>query len=199
MLKIGITGGMGSGKTTCCEIFSSLGVAVYNADMRGKFILQENEKAKEKLLNYFGKDVFDSKGILDRKKLAAIVFNNTEKLRILEGIVHPAVQEDFADFVRQNFTAKYIVKEAALLFESGTYKELDKIIVVDAPLEVRLNRIMERDHISRDEIMARIEKQWSDEKKLLMADYIIQNDDKELLLPQILKLHEQFMLMGLIA
>ncbi len=199
MLSIGITGGMGSGKTTCCEIFTSLGVPVYNADMRGKFILQENAHAKEKLLNYFGKDIFDDKGILDRKKLAAIVFNNTEKLRILEGIVHPAVQEDFADFRRAHFTAKYIVKEAALLYESGTYKDLDKIIVVDAPMEIRLKRIMERDGISSDEIMARIEKQWPDEKKLEMADYIIQNDDRELLLPQVLKLHEMFLNYGLLA
>ena len=199
MLSIGITGGMGSGKTTCCEVFASLGVPVYNADMRGKIILNENAEAKEKLILNFGKEIYSSKGELDRKKLASVVFNDAEKLKILEGLVHPAVQEDFEEFRRQHFTSKYILKEAALLFESGTYKSLDKIIVVDAPLDIRIRRLQKRDSSSHEDILARISKQLPDDKKVAMADYVIINDDMQPVLPQILKLHEEFLGMGLIA
>ncbi len=199
MLSIGITGGMGSGKSICCEIFSSLGVPVYNADKRGKLILEESPSAREQLIREFGEDIYFQDTHLDRKKLSALVFNNMMKLKALEAIVHPAVKEDFESFRRLHFTSQYIVKEAALLYESGTYKDLDKIIVVDAPLALRIERIKSRDGFSEKDIMARIEKQWPDEKKRAMADYIILNDNKDLVLPQVLHLHHQFMLHGLMA
>jgi dephospho-CoA kinase len=183
---------MGSGKTSCSKVFELLGVPVYNADLRGKYILEENTGARSKLIDLFGNDIYVSTGILDRKKLAGIVFNDQAKLKLLEEIVHPAVQEDFEEFRTLHQSSPYILKEAALLYETGTYKALDKIILVVSPLEIRLKRIKERDDISEKDILARISKQWADEKKLELAGFVIRNDEKEMILPQILKLHKEF-------
>lgn len=193
MLSIGITGGMGSGKTTCCEVFSLLGVPVYNADIRGKYILNENPKARKKIIALFGKDIYSSDGQLDRKQLASIVFNNADLLHALEAIVHPAVQADFETFRKNNLDCPYIIKEAALLFESGTHKALDKIIFVEAPLEIRVKRIQERDNISKEEIFARISKQMPDNQKLALSEFVIHNDEQHLVLPQIIALHKKFL------
>lgn len=189
MLRIGITGGMGSGKTTVCHIFETLGVPVYYADGRGKFLLQNDDAVKQKVRSVFGNNIYGEKGEFDRAAMAAMVFKDTEKLHALEAIVHPAVQLDFEEWARAQ-KGKYIIKEAALLFESGSYKALDKIIMVFAPLEIRVKRITERDRSTRESVMERIEKQWPDDKKKELADYTIINDEVTPILPQALHLHQ---------
>jgi dephospho-CoA kinase len=190
MLRIGITGGIGSGKSTVCRILESLDVPVYYADVRSKYLLEHDHEVREKVHEEFGPGVFTA-GRLNRKALAAIVFQDEARLRKLEGITHPAVRKDFERwFSRQH--ADYIVKEAALLFEAGTYKELDKTILVSSPMELRLARVSNRDSVKPEEIQARIDMQWPEEKKKALADYILYNDETQLLLPQIIRLHEFF-------
>jgi dephospho-CoA kinase len=189
MLRIGITGGMGSGKTTVCHVFETLGVPVYYADDRGKYLLQHNESVKQKVRSVFGKSVYNDKEEFDRVAMAAMVFKDSAKLRELEAIVHPAVQEDFEEWAKAQDSA-YILKEAALLFESGSYKALDKIITVYAPVAIRVQRVVERDKSTTEKVMERIEKQWPDEKKKELSDFIIINDESQAVLPQVLRLHE---------
>ena len=184
MLKIGITGSIGSGKSTACRIFETIGIPVYYADTRGKYLMQNEDLVKEKILSEFGPEILDKNKSIDRIQLAGIVFNDPEKLEKLESIIHPAVFSDFHQWVQiQN--APYILKEAAVLFESGSYKELDKIITVAAPRETRIARVLTRDNATREQIMAREKRQWPDAMKIEMADYILVNDEKQLLLPQI--------------
>ena len=192
MLKIGITGSIGSGKTTVCKIFETLGIPVYYADARGKH-LQENDKSvTDQVVSQFGTEILDLNKKIDRIKLAAIVFNDPAKLTALEQIIHPAVFQDFNTWVAMQ-TSPYVLKEAALLFEAGSYKELDKIITVSAPLEIRLNRVVSRDGLTAKQVMARENRQWPEIKKIEMADYVISNDEKHLIMPAILELHHTFM------
>lgn len=191
MLKIGITGSIGSGKTTVCKILETMGVPVYYADGRGKYLLQNNKDVRSKVIAIFGAEIYGEQNKFNSAALAEIVFKDPSKLSALEAIVHPAVFNDFKEWVLRQ-KAPYILKEAALLFESGSYKELAKIITVTAPLETRIQRVLERDPTTREQVMARINRQWPDEKKVEMADYIITNDDQQLLIPQILKLHREF-------
>jgi len=171
---IGLTGGIGSGKTTVAGYFESMGVPVYYADNAGKKILglEENKKAIKLV---FGESVFDGTEI-SRKKLASIVFNDKEKLSQLNQIIHPAVRKDFTDWLIRHNQFSLIIKEAAILFESGTYKDCDAVITIVAPLEVRINRVMSRDNINREEVMQRIVNQWPDEKKIALSDFVIEND-----------------------
>lgn len=180
---------MGSGKTTVCHIFETLGVPVYYADDRGKYLLQHNEEVKQKVRSIFGSSVYNDKEEFDRVAMAAMVFKDSAKLRALEAIVHPAVQQDFEDWAQKQNSA-YILKEAALLFESGSYKALDKIITVYAPVAIRVQRVVERDESTAEKVMERIEKQWADEKKKELSDFIIVNDESQAVLPQVLRLHE---------
>jgi dephospho-CoA kinase len=191
LLKIGITGNIGSGKSTVCKIFETLNVPVYNADDRGKYLLQHNEKVKAQLIQNFGEGIL-SNSMLNRSALAKIVFNDRDKLSVLESIVHPAVKEDFKEWVTKQ-ESPYIIKEAALLLEAGTHKDLDKLITVTAPLETRIKRVMERDHCTREEVLSRMKNQWPEEKKIEMADHVLVNDDLQLLLPQVLKLYNIFL------
>lgn len=194
MLKIGITGGIGSGKTTVCRIFELLGAKVYYADLSGKYLLQHNPSVIEKIKKLFGNDIYDVKGNLDRGKLAGIVFKDKEKLKALEAIVHPAVKQDFEDWLTENKKETFILKEAALLFEAGSYKDLDKIIVVAAPQEIRAARVVKRDSTSLQSVLERMENQWPEEKKIEMADFILHNDNKQLLIPQIIELHKKLII-----
>jgi len=168
-----------------------MGVPVYYADERGKYLLQNNEEVRSKVIAIFGAEIYGDQNKFNPAALAAVVFQDPSRLSALEAIVHPAVFNDFKEWaLRQH--APYILKEAALLFESGSYKELDKIITVTAPLETRMQRVLTRDHTTREQVMARINRQWPDEKKVEMADYVITNDDQQLLLPQIMRLHKEF-------
>ena len=174
---IGLTGGIGSGKTTIARYFESLGVPVYIADDEAKKILF-TPGAIDELKAAFGQEIF-SDSVPDRQKLAALVFNDPEKLKILNAIIHPKVQEHFTNWVNNYKDKSFVIKEAAILFESGSYKDCDKIILVTAPEEVRIQRVMRRDNVSREMVKERMQNQWSDTKKSALSDYIITNTSLE--------------------
>ena len=192
MLKIGITGGIGTGKSTICEIFALLGIPVYNADKAAKRLMATNEGLKKQLIATFGTVAFTSTGDLDTTYIANKVFNEDKALKQLNALVHPAVLADFDQWCSQQ-QAPYVLKEAALLIESGSYKQCDYTILVESPLEWRIQRLQNRDNSSEAQIRARIANQWPDEEKAKLANFLILNDEKHLLIPQILALHTQFL------
>ena len=193
MLKIGITGNIGSGKTTISKIFEVLGIPVFYADDEAKKVMVDDAILVNELKQTFGSESYFEDGTLNRKHIAGIVFNNEAELKKLNAIVHPAVFRAFDNWVPQFKNAPYVLKEAALLFESSSYKMCDRSIMVTAPLELRIARVMLRDGLSRDEILNREARQFSEEKKLQLADYAIKNDNTELVIPQVLALHKQFL------
>ena len=189
MLKIGLTGGIGSGKTTVAKMFSCLRIPVYNSDIRAKAIMQEDEQLKEQLVQAFGERAYDS-GKLNRPFLASLVFSDELELQKLNAIVHPAIQKDFDQWASMQ-KATYIIKEAAILFESGANRGLDKVILVEAPEDLRIERVLKRDAVTKEEVRARISKQWTDSQKKPLSDFVIMNNEKSLLLEQVLKVHEE--------
>jgi dephospho-CoA kinase len=193
MLKIGITGNMGSGKTTVSKIFEVLGIPVFYADDEAKKVMVNDEVLVAGIKKTFGNEAYFPDKTLNRKYIADIVFKDNEQLAKLNALVHPATFRAFDGWVKQQSKAPYVLKEAALLFESDSYKLCDYTIMVQAPLEARINRVMKRDGLSCTEVENRNSKQFSEEKKSALADYIIKNDDTELVIPQVLKLHEQFL------
>ncbi|TGE20657.1 dephospho-CoA kinase [Hymenobacter aquaticus] len=195
MLRIGITGGIGSGKSVVCRLFAVLGVPIYDADSRAKWVMAHDPVLRQELQAAFGVDTFDAQGQLNRAYLAQVAFNNPEQLARLNGLVHPRVGHDFEQWAQaqQAAGAPYILKEAALLYESGSYKQLDKIITVFAPQAVRQARVLRRDpHRTPDDVLAIIGKQMSEEEKLSRANHVLRNDDEHLLIPQVLKLDQEF-------
>lgn len=188
MIKLGITGGIGSGKTTACKIFESLGVPVYYADDEAKKIMDTVEVTK-KIVDTFGKSILSNSNTIDRKKLGAIVFSDKQKLELLNSIIHPAVGKHYEDWTNQHSNDKYTLKEAAILFESGAYKQVGMIITVTAPLELKIKRIMNRNGFNREEALLRINNQMSDEDRMKQSHFQINNDEKSLLEPQVLNLH----------
>ena len=193
MIKVGITGGIGCGKTTVCKIFELLDVPVYYADDEAKKLLDSNEDVKKNIIKSFGNNVLDDLGNIDKKKLASLVFNDKAKLETLNSIVHPAINEHFLNWQKKYSSKKYILKEAAILFESGAYKLVDKVIAVIAPLELKINRAMKRDTITREQVMQRMSNQIKDEEIIKRSQFIIHNDEQQLLIPQIISLHKQLM------
>lgn len=187
-LKVGITGGIGAGKSYVGKIFKALGVPFYDADKQAKELMNTNIEIKRSLIKAFGPDVYAENGFLDRAFLSSIVFNNPERLQTLNSIVHPIVIADAVDWSEAQ-TFDYSMKEAALLFESKSYKTLNYTILVTAPPEVKIRRVMLRDKLPRDQVINRIAAQMSDEEKLNLADFVIVNDDTVPLLPQVLQLH----------
>lgn len=191
-LRVGITGGIGSGKSYVAKVFKALGVPFYDADKEAKELMNTNPEIRDALVRAFGREVYDAEGRLNRSYLASQVFKDKDKLDRLNAIVHPIVIQHGADWsVSQTFP--YSLKEAALLFESGSYKQLDYTILVTAPEDVRIARVMQRDSVSRQDVLDRMSKQLPDEEKRALADFIIVNDGVESLLPQVLPLHEQFL------
>jgi dephospho-CoA kinase len=190
VLKVGITGGIGSGKSIVCQIFDILGVPIYHADERAKYLVNTSPIIRTEIISVFGTNSYSAEGY-NRKYIADIVFNNADQLNRLNKIIHPRVALDFEKWFKEHNGAKYILKEAAVLFESGAYKTMDRIIVVDAPIELRINRLKERDPVSEKEIRNRMNSQWTADKIKSMADWIITNDDNTLILPQILTIHNQ--------
>lgn len=190
MLKIGLTGGIGSGKTTVARIFETLGIPVYYADDAAKRLMNENEALKKLIVQHFGAATYVA-GKLDTKYLASVVFNSKEKLDLLNSLTHPATIQDAAQWMQKQNTA-YVIKEAALLFESSAAGNLDAIIGVYAPQHIRIKRVMDRDHIPVEEIMKRISRQIDEEMKMKLCDFIITNNDTQLVIPQVLELHKKF-------
>jgi len=191
MLKIGITGNIGSGKTTASKIFEILGIPVFYADDAAKKVMVSDQQLITEIKAAFGNVSYFEDGTLNRKHIAAIVFNNDEHLARLNAIVHPATFRAFDAWVKTISNVPYVLKEAALLFESDSYKMCDYNIMVQAPLETRIERVMKRDGLSREEIEKREGYQFSEEKKTQLADFVIKNDDSELVIPQVLALHEK--------
>lgn len=195
MLQVGITGGIGSGKTTVCQIFERMGVPVYYADVRAKELMETDKNLMVSIQNEFGKAVYDAEGNLNRKLLAEIVFGNEEKLLKLNSLVHPVVFKDNESWnqVLANKGYPYTLKEAALLVETGSYKTLDKLIVVTAPLQDRIARVMARDATTYEQVTARIKAQLPEEEKVKLADYAIDNNQIMDLVPQVTKIHIDLM------
>ena len=191
MLKIGLTGGIGSGKSTVAHIFEVLGIPVYNADEAAKKLMTENEELKASIIGAFGKDAYVD-GNLNRMYIAGQVFNNDKKIELLNSLVHSATIKDAAEWMQMQ-EAPYIIKEAALIFESGSNKNLDYVIGVRSPLALRIQRVTDRDNISADQVKARIEKQMAEDLKLQLCDYVIDNDEQNMVIPQVLSLHQKFL------
>ncbi|MBA5793733.1 dephospho-CoA kinase [Flavobacterium sp. xlx-214] len=171
---IGLTGGIGSGKTTITRYIETKGIPVYIADDAGKRVM-EHQEIIDKVNALFNNEVLLANGLLDRKKIASIVFNNSEKLAQLNNIVHPAVALDFEDFKENNKKAAIIVKESAVLFESNAYKSCDFTILITAPEDIRIQRVIKRDGVSKEEVLNRIKNQMSEEEKELKANFVVQN------------------------
>ena len=193
MLKIGLTGNIGSGKTTVAKVFELLGIPVFYADDEAKKVMVTDTILIDALKQTFGPASYFEDGSLNRKHIAAIVFNNEAELKKLNALVHPATFRAFDNWIANIHTAPYVIKEAALLFESDSYKMCDRSLLVSAPLENRIARVIQRDHISRAEVESREARQFTEEKKKQLANDVIVNDDHQLVIPQVLALHQQYL------
>lgn len=196
MLKVGITGNMGSGKTTVCQIFEVLGIPVYYADERAKQLMVEEEDLVAGIKALFGPEAYHDDGSLNRDHIARKAFSDPDKLKQLNGLVHPAVARDTLRWQagQEKKKVPYTLREAALLYESGSDKWLDKIIVVSAPENIRIQRVMKRDRSSEKEIKARMDKQMPEAEKVARADFVIQNDGSRSLIEQVIHIHQQLVL-----
>lgn len=190
MIRVGITGGIGSGKSYVARIFSHLGVPVFNSDIAGRTLLENDPDVKKQIRNSISEAVFEGDQI-NRKALGAIVFKDPGKLHLLNKIIHPAVNRRYEEWVRQT-DYPYHLKEAAILIESGFHKGLDHLILVIAPVDERVARVRNRDNATEDSVRERMKHQLSDEEKLKYADHVIDNADGKMLLPQVLHLHTMF-------
>jgi len=187
MKRIGLTGNIGSGKTIIASCFEVLNIPVFNADNVAKLQMNKDVNLKQSLIAEFGKEVFLNNE-LNRKYLSKLAFNDDLVLKRLNALVHPVIQEAFEKWSIQQSGA-YIIKEAAILFESNTYQSLDAIICISCPEEIRLKRILKRDDLSEKEVRQRMSNQWAEEKKISLSDYVIKNDNTCLVMPQILRVH----------
>jgi dephospho-CoA kinase len=198
MLRIGLTGGIGSGKSTVAGIFEVLGIAVSYADQQARLLMNEDAELKEQIIRHFGTPAYTGDGRLDRAWLAAQVFTDPQKLELLNSIVHPVTLmagERWMD--RQQAThAPYAIKEAALIFESRAAQGLDYVIGVYAPVTLRIHRAMQRDGITREEVLRRMKNQIDEKLKMKLCDFVIRNDEEEALLPQVLELHERLLVLA---
>jgi len=188
MTKVGITGGIGSGKSIVCEIFNRLGISIYNADNRAKWLMNNNVVLKQQLIARWGNQLYKNNQ-LDRSFLAGIIFANKEAIEFVNSVVHPAVNVDFKEWFSLHSNEAYVIKEAALLFESNTYREMDVIVTVYSPENLRIERVLKRDNISKPQVINRMNNQLSDEEKVKRSDYIIFNNEQQSLLEQVLNLH----------
>lgn len=189
MKKIGVTGGIGSGKTYVSEVFRSLGIPIFYADIQAKKLMISSEKLIKLLKKEFGNEIYENAD-LNKEKLSSIVFSDSDKLQKLNSLVHPIVKKEFSNWCKRQ-TSPYVIKEAAILFESNSHLGLDAVICVSSTLELRMKRLLKRDNFNEKEIKKRIENQITQEDKEKQSDYIIINDEKDLLLPQIIKIHDK--------
>jgi len=188
-ITVGITGGIGSGKSTVCEIFKILGVPVFEADKVARNLMNENSVIRQNLVEWFGNGIY-SGNLLNRKLLAEHIFNDNSLLNKVNSLVHPIVREEFEKWKNSQNTV-YSVYEAAILFESGFYKLMDFTVLITAPEQIRINRVMKRDNLSPDQVLARIKNQWSDEEKRKLATTVIINDNENLIIPQIIEIDKK--------
>jgi len=188
MLKIGLTGGIGSGKTTVAQIFEVLSIPVYYADQAAKDLMNQDQQLKNQIITAFGSEVYKN-GMLDRAYLSGLVFGNTEKLALLNAIVHPATLHHASEWM-QNQQSPYAIKEAALIFEAGLEKFFDFVIGVTAPLPVRLQRVVERDGSTTENVLLRVHQQMDENEKMSRCNFVITNDGVHALLPQVLDIHK---------
>jgi dephospho-CoA kinase len=191
ILRVGITGGIGSGKSTVAKVFEVLGIPIYDADSAAKRIMNEDEQLREQLIQHFGPETYTN-GILNRKHLASLVFNNPGKLELLNSLVHPVTIRDSERWMQRQ-TTPYALKEAALIFESGANANLDYVIGVSAPDALRIHRTMQRDQVTRDEVLARMRKQIKQAIKMRLCDFVIVNDEQQAVIPQVMALHQQLL------
>lgn len=189
MVRVGLTGGIGSGKSTVAQIFEVLGVPVYYADVEAKRLMNEDKQLKSEIIKLFGKGAYTNE-ILDRKYIASIVFSNPQKLQSLNAIVHPATKRDSENWMNRQPTP-YAIHEAALIFEAKVNERLNYVIGVSSPQELRIKRAMERDKVSHEEILKRMNKQLDEETKMSKCDFVLINDEQQLLIPQVLELHNK--------
>ncbi|WPP53379.1 dephospho-CoA kinase [Catalinimonas niigatensis] len=192
--SVGITGGIGSGKSLICKIFLVLGVPVYSSDERAKWLLSHDILLKKQVVQQFGKEAYDQEGGLNRSYLAKTIFNSEEKRLQLNALVHPRVREDFQQWRTTHIDNPYVLKEAALLFETDSYKQLDKIINISAPKELRIQRVLLRDmHRDRIQVESIMQKQWTDVQREKTADFTIHNDEKRLVTPKVIQVHKKLL------
>ncbi len=191
IFKLGITGGIGSGKTTVCKVFSILGIPVFSADFEAKKIMDTDKNIIKKLNSATGRDLYKS-GTLDRAELARLIFNDKALLNNVNSIVHPAVFERFLNWCEEQ-VAPYVIMEAAILFESGASKLVDRILTVVTPMNERIERLLKGNTLTRDQIMERINNQTDDETRIKNSDYVVYNSENDLILPEVLKVHEDIM------
>lgn len=192
MIKVGITGGIGSGKTTICKMFELLDIPIYYADTRAKYLMSHDKGLKTAIKQLLGDDAYHRNGRLNRQKVASIVFNDKKKLAALNALVHPAVAIDGELWFSQQ-NSPYAVKEAALMIESKSHIHLDKLIVVVCDEEIRIKRVIERDNTSREQVESRIKSQLSDEARLEHADYTIDNSGTQSVIKQVISVHKSLL------
>lgn len=193
-LKIGITGGIGSGKSLICQLFKLLNIPVYDADTRAKWLMMHNPLLVSKIKKLFGEESYDEAGNINRKYISEVAFRDKPKLEALNQAVHPKVNEDFLNWAQKHQNEKFILKEAALLFETGSFKTLDKTITVFAPEELRISRVLKRDPFRTQQVVHDIiQKQMPENEKLAKADFIIYNDEQQMVIPQVLKIYQQIL------
>ncbi|MFV0290593.1 MAG: dephospho-CoA kinase [Mangrovibacterium sp.] len=190
MKKLGITGGIGSGKSTICKLFKLLGIPVYDSDINAKILMNSSLLIKEKLQNSFGDSIYFKNNELDRKKLASIVFNSPTSLATLNAIVHPEVRADFERWCALHADAPYVIQESAILFDSGLHRLMNKTLTVTAPLQERIDRVMNRDRITKELVVERINNQMTDEERMSLSDFIIKNGKSDLIIAQVLKINQ---------
>jgi len=189
--QVGITGGMGAGKSLVCRIFSVLDIPIYDADSQAKYLMQNDPRLKQELVDLLGANTYDPDGKLDRGFVASRIFSDEFLLQSLNALVHPAVHRDASRWHQEQSNVPYTLKEAALTFESGSYLQLDFVINVECPEDIRIARIKERDHLSDEEIQARLKRQWTEKQRRDLADFTIVNDGKCLLIPQVMQIHAE--------
>jgi dephospho-CoA kinase len=187
--KVGLTGGIGSGKTTIARIFSLLGIPVYDADIRAKQLMTDHPKVRKQVIELLGTESYSDDGQMNRAYIGEKIFNNTLLRNQLDAIVHPAVHQDFQLWAEAQTESPYVIDEAALIFESGGFQHLDKIILVTAPVELRIDRVMKRNSLKKEAVSNRMNAQWKDEKKLPLSDFVIINDGRSPLIRQVLEIH----------
>lgn len=194
MLKVGITGGIGSGKSVVCRVFEALGIPVFYADQAGRFLMEHDAVVIQAVKQLFGSDIYRG-GLLDRQRVSAIVFNQPDKLKALNAIVHPAARRYAIQWMDAQANAPYAIKEAAIFFESGTNVDMDVMIGVSASQKTRLLRAAKRDKLSQEQILARMANQMDEAEKMKRCDYVIINDEHRAILPQILTIHNELLAM----